>query len=191
MVGLLDDVSRHVRLPFEDEGDVIALLGETRDELGASEYLRTVHGRDEGPCPEVDLDAERRLVDLLVRLANDGLLSSAHDVSDGGLAVALAESAMAGGRGADVELDSAVRPSALLFGETTGRVVLSFPPRNGAGIRAAAAELGVPLAEVGSVGGARLRVSVGGRPILDEDVAALREIWSSAFERAIESGEVL
>ena len=191
MVGLLDDVSRHVRLPFQDEGDVIALLGETRDELGASEFLRTVHGRDEGPCPEVDLPAERRLVDLLVRLANDGLLSSAHDVSDGGLAVALAESAMAGGRGADVSLDSAVRPSALLFGETTGRVVLSFPPRNGARIRAAAAELGVPLAEVGSVAGARLRISTGDRPIVDEDVLALREIWSSAFERAIESGEVL
>ncbi len=191
MVGLLDDVSRHVRLPFRDEGNVIALLGDTRDELGASEFLRTVHGRDEGPCPEVDLPAERRLVALLVRLANDGLLSSAHDVSDGGLAVALAESAMAGGRGADVQLDSAVRPSALLFGETTGRVILSFPPENGARIRAAAAELGVPLAKVGSVAGVRLRISVGDRVMVDEDVAALRGLWSSAFERAIESGEVL
>jgi phosphoribosylformylglycinamidine synthase len=191
MVGLLDDVSRHVRLPFRDGGDIVALLGESRDELGASEFLRTVHGRDEGPCPEIDLEAERRLVDLLVRLAQERLLSSVHDVSDGGLGVALAESAMTGGLGADVRLDSPLRVSALLFGETTGRAILSFRPRNEARIRSVAAELGVPFAVVGAVGGTRLRVSVGGRPILDEDVRALRDLWKSAFGRAIESGEVL
>jgi phosphoribosylformylglycinamidine synthase subunit PurL len=191
MVGLLEDVSRHVRMPFRDAGDVIALLGESRDELGATEYLRTVHGRDEGPCPEVDLEAERRLVDLLVRLAGEGMLSSAHDVSDGGLAVALAECAMAGGLGADVRLDAALRLSALLFGETTGRVVLSFRPQDEGRIRSVAEELGVPLAVVGSVGGARLRISAGGRTEVDEDVARLRDLWTSAFERAIESAEVL
>jgi phosphoribosylformylglycinamidine synthase len=180
-----------VRLPFRDPGDVIALLGESRDELGASEFLRTVHGRDEGPCPEVDLEAERRLVDLLVRLADERLVSSAHDVSDGGLGVALAESAMTGGLGADVRLDSTLRFSALLFGETTGRAVLSFPPENEARIRSVAAELDVPFAVVGAVGGARLRISVGDRQLIDEDVAALRDLWKTAFERAIESGEVL
>ena len=191
MVGLLNDVSRHVRLPFRDPGDVIALLGESRDELGASEFLRTVHGRDEGPCPEVDLEAERRLVDLLVRLADERLLSSAHDVSDGGLGVALAESAMTGGLGADVRLDSTLRFSALLFGETTGRAVLSFLPRNEGRIRSLAAELDVRFAVVGAVGGARLRISVGSRQLIDEDVATLRDLWKTAFERAIESGEVL
>ena len=191
MVGLLDDVSRHVRLPFRDAGDAVALLGESRDELGGSEFLRTVHGRDDGPCPEVDLEAERRLVDLLVRLAREGLLSSAHDVSDGGLAVALAESAMTGGLGADVRLDSPLRVSALLFGETTGRTILSFKPRNEAAIRSAAAELDVPFAVVGTVGGARLRISVGDRTRIDEDVTTLRDLWKTAFERAIESGEVL
>jgi phosphoribosylformylglycinamidine synthase len=191
MVGLLDDVSGRVRLPFRHEGDVIALLGESRDELGASEYLRTVHGRDEGPCPEVDLEAERRLVDLLVRLAKERLLSSAHDVSDGGLAVALAESAMTGGLGADVRLDSALRPSSLLFGETTGRVVVSFQPESEGRIRAAAAELQVPLASIGAVNRARLRISLGGRGVVDEDVLALRDLWKSAFERAIESAKIL
>jgi phosphoribosylformylglycinamidine synthase II len=191
MVGLLDDVSRHVRLPFGNVGDVIALLGESRDELGATEYLRTVHGRDEGPCPEVDLEAERRLIDLLVRVAQEGLLSSAHDVSDGGLAVALAESAMTGGIGADVRLDRALRLSSLLFGETTGRVVLSFRPQREGRMRSAAAELGVPMTPIGVVGGARLRISLGGRRVVDEDVAALRDLWKSAFERAIESAEVL
>lgn len=150
-----------------------------------------MHGRDDGPCPEVDLEAERRLVDLLVRLAREGLLSSAHDVSDGGLAVALAESAMTGGLGADVRLDSPLRVSALLFGETTGRTILSFKPRNEAAIRSAAAELDVPFAVVGTVGGARLRISVGDRTRIDEDVTTLRDLWKTAFERAIESGEVL
>jgi phosphoribosylformylglycinamidine synthase subunit PurL len=191
MVGLLEDVSRHVRLPFRDAGDVIALLGESRDELGATEYLRTVHGRDEGPCPEVDLEAERRLLDLLVRLAGEGLLSSAHDVSDGGLAVALAEIAMAGGLGADVRLDSALRISSLLFGETTGRVVLSFRPQDEGRIRSAAGALAVPLTVIGSVGGARFRISAGGRTVVDEDVAVLRDLWRSAFGRAIDAAEVL
>ena len=191
MVGLLNDVSRHVRLPFRREGDVVALLGESRDELGASEFLRTVHGRDEGPCPEVDLDAERRLVDLLVRLADERLLGSAHDVSDGGLAVALAESAMTGGLGAAVTLVAGVRPSALLFGETTGRVVVTFPAEHEHRISGAAAELGVPSARIGSVGGARLTISLDGRAVVDEDVAALRDLWRSAFARALESAEVL
>ena len=191
MVGLLNDVSRHVRLPFRREGDVVALLGESRDELGASEFLRTVYGRDEGPCPEVDLDAERRLVDLLVRLADERLLGSAHDVSDGGLAVALAESAMTGGLGAAVTLVAGVRPSALLFGETTGRVVVTFPAEHEHRISGAAAELGVRSARIGTVGGARLTISLDGRAVVDEDVAALRDLWRSAFARALESAEVL
>ena len=98
---------------------------------------------------------------------------------------------MTGGLGAVVRLESALRLSSLLFGETTGRVVLSFRPENEGRIRSRAAELGVPLAGIGSVGGARLRISVGDRRVVDEDVASLRGLWKSAFERAIESAEVL
>src|SRR5438552_1884736 len=101
MVGLLEDVEKRVGVPFRREGDIVALLGEARDELGGSEFLRTVRGREEGPCPAVDLPAERRLVDLLVRLARNGNLASAHDLSDGGLAVALAECAMNSGLGCE------------------------------------------------------------------------------------------
>jgi phosphoribosylformylglycinamidine synthase II len=193
MVGLLDDVSRHVRLPFRKAGDRIALLGTTRDELGASEFLRTVRGRDEGPCPEVDLAAEKRLVDLLVGLAKDGLLASAHDVSDGGLAVALAECAMQGGVGEAVDLDSGIRLSSLLFGESTGRALVSFASEAEAAIRSAAAKGGVPFAVIGTVGGGRLKISVRGRSeaVIDEDLAALTELWRGAFVHAIESADVL
>jgi phosphoribosylformylglycinamidine synthase len=187
MVGLLEDVSKRVRVPFARAGDRIALLGETRDELGASEYLRVVHARDEGPCPDVDLDAERRLVDLLVRLADEGRLSSAHDVSDGGLAVALAECAMLSGIGAAIELESPVRPSSLLFGETTGRAVVTFPTAGAEAVRAAALSAGVPIRTIGAVGGGNLRVAVAGRLLVDEPVAALRDLWATAFERSLES----
>jgi phosphoribosylformylglycinamidine synthase II len=191
MVGLMEDVSRHVRVSFRRARDLVAVLGETRDELGASEFLRTVRGRDEGPCPAVDLDAEKRLVDLLATLAEEGRLSSAHDVSDGGLAVALAECAMQGEFGVSVELASDVRPSALLFGETTGRAVISFPPGEESAIRAAAGQRSVPIAVAGRVGGDRLKIAGAGRTLVDEPVAALTALWRSAFARALESADLL
>jgi phosphoribosylformylglycinamidine synthase len=191
MVGLVEDVACRVRMPFAKEGDVVALLGDTRDELGGSEFLRTIRGRDEGPCPEVDPDAERRLVDLLVALAAHKKLSSAHDVSDGGLAVALAECAMKGSIGAEVTLESRVRSSALLFGESTGRVLISFSPAAETAVRAVGDQSRVPMQIIGRVGGDRLKIEVGGGVLVDESVSALRELWSTAFVRALDAADVL
>jgi phosphoribosylformylglycinamidine synthase len=191
MVGLMEDVGKHVRLPFRRVGDFVALLGETRDELGASEFLRTIRGRDEGPCPEVDLPAERRLVDLLILLAEGGRLASAHDVSDGGLAVALAECAMTSGLGLTVDLETPIRRSAFLFGETTGRAVISFDPEARRAVIAAAEQAGVPIGVVGRVGGDRFVISVNGRHLIDEELAALERLWRTAFAHAIEAPDVL
>jgi phosphoribosylformylglycinamidine synthase subunit PurL len=192
MVGLLENVERVVRIAFRREGDAIALLGETRDELGASEFLRTVHGRDDGPCPDIDLDAERRLVELLVRLASQGCLASAHDLSDGGLAFALAESSMSGGLGARVQLEPGIRPSALLFGESTGRAIVTFAASQESAVRSAAGEAGVPLHVIGRVESDRLRILAGRESLVDEPVAGLRGLWTTAFARRIEEGaEVL
>src|SRR5262245_48836348 len=191
MVGLLEDVALRLRAPFTNTGDTIALLGVTRDELGGSEFLRTIRGRDEGPCPEVDADAERKLIDLLVALAAHKKLASAHDVSDGGLAVALAECAVKSGLGAIVDLDSPIRPSALLFGESTARALVTFSSKGEAAVRAAAEQRGVSLQTLGRVGGESLKIAVGGRTLIDEAVTALRELWSTAFAKAIESADVL
>jgi phosphoribosylformylglycinamidine synthase len=191
MIGLLEDVAKLVRVPFRRAGDRLALLGTTKDELGASEFLRVLRGRDEGPCPEVDLEAERRLVDLLVAAADDGLLASAHDLSDGGLAVALAESAMAARLGAEVVLGEAPRPSAWLFGESTGRALISCDPANAAALEAMVRAHGVPFAWLGRVGGERLTINAGGRALVDEDVAALKELWSTAFEKAVAAADIL
>jgi phosphoribosylformylglycinamidine synthase len=191
MVGLLEDVGKRIRLPFAKGGDAIAVLGRTRDDLGGSEFLRVIRGRDEGPCPDVDLAAERRLIELLGRLAEQGSLASAHDLSDGGLAVALAECAMNSGVGAEVTLDSTLRPSALLFGETAGRVLVSFGPDEEAEIRSEAERLAVPFEVAGRTGGERLLIAAGGRVLLDEGVGALGEIWAGSFARAMEAADVL
>jgi phosphoribosylformylglycinamidine synthase subunit PurL len=191
MVGLLEDVARRVPLPFARAGDLVALLGETRDELGGSEFLRTIRGRDEGPCPVVDLEAERRLIDLLVALAAHRKLSSAHDLADGGLAVALAESAMRSGLGADVSLAADIRLSALLFGESTGRALVTFSPAGESAVTASADQSGVPLYVIGQVGSVRLAISAAGRTLVDEPLVALREVWTTAFSRAIEAADVL
>ncbi len=191
MVGLLEEVGRRVRMPFARQGDVVALLGETRDELGGSEFLRTVRGRDEGPCPEVDLAAERRLVDLLVALAAHRKLASAHDVSEGGLAVALAECAMTSGLGAEIRLESDLRPSSLLFGESTARALVTFVPEAESAVAAAASQSGVPIFLLGRVGADRLRIHIGARTLLDESVEALNDLWTTAFARAMEAADVL
>jgi phosphoribosylformylglycinamidine synthase subunit PurL len=187
MVGLLEDVGKLVRMAFARPGDLVALLGSSRDELGGSEFLRTVRGRSEGPCPSVDLDAERKLVELLLSLADRTLLSTAHDVSDGGLAVALAECALRSGLGARIELTTDLRTSSLLFGESTGRAVASFDPASLGQVQALAAKLDVPLTLLGRTTPDRLVVAQNGRVLLDEDVFELRELWSHAFRRALEN----
>jgi phosphoribosylformylglycinamidine synthase len=191
MVGLLEDVEKRVRMPFRREGDVLAILGETRDELGGSEFLRVLRGRDEGPCPEVDLAAEKRLIDLLVTLAEGGRLASAHDISDGGLAVALAECAMTSGLGVEVALQSGVRPSSALFGETTARALISFAPDEDAAVRRTAEGLGVPFRILGRIGSDRLRISLEDRILIGESVASLSDAWTKAFARAMDVAAVL
>jgi phosphoribosylformylglycinamidine synthase subunit PurL len=191
MVGLIEDVEKRVRLPFRRAGDVVALLGESRDELGGSEFLRVVRSRDEGPCPGLDLSAEKRLIELLLALAENQALASAHDVSEGGLATAAAECAMKSGLGAEVALESDLRPSALLFGETPGRVLVTTDPGREREVRSAAEKAAVPFRVLGRVTEGRLRISVRPKVLLDESVTALADLWSSAFAQAMEAADVL
>jgi phosphoribosylformylglycinamidine synthase len=157
MIGVLDDVERHVRAHFQTPGDAILLLGNTRDELGGSEYLKVVFGKVAGDAPSVDLAAERALQRALVELAELGLLRSAHDCAEGGLAVCLAESAL--GRegeplGLAVELHDELPTAALLFGESQGRVVISCSPADFVQLQTVAAQFGVPVRRIGTVGDA-------------------------------------
>jgi phosphoribosylformylglycinamidine synthase subunit PurL len=173
MVGLLADVRRVVPAHFAREDDVILLLGTTRGHLGGSAYWAHVLGEVAGAPPPVDLAAERRLVDLLVTLAEHGLLRSAHDVSDGGLGLALVEAAVGGPYsraplGARVDLSKlATAPAstaARLFGEDQGRALVSIAPAERARVVALAGERGVPVHELGRVShpGAPLEIGLAG-----------------------------
>ncbi|MEX0907616.1 MAG: AIR synthase-related protein [Gemmatimonadota bacterium] len=194
MIGVLDDVGRHLTMPFRSRGDAIILLGRNTDELGGSEYLKTVHGLVAGDAPAVDLAGERRLQELVLELNDARLLRSAHDCSEGGLAVCLADCSLAGEPmfGVDVELHDELDAAALLFGEAQGRIVVTCAPEHAGRIVAAGGAADVPAAVIGSVGAAdgkfTLRTRVGAA--IDLPVSSLHEVWSTAIPRLMDRGHL-
>ncbi|MCH2173278.1 phosphoribosylformylglycinamidine synthase subunit PurL [Myxococcota bacterium] len=187
MVGLLDPWDRHAVSHFSAAGLDIVLLGETREELGGSEWLALRRGLEVGNPPQVDLAAELRLHALLEEGVRSGLIASAHDISDGGIAVAAAECCMSGPRvmGAVLELSETSRPDALLFSESTGRVITTSS--RAAELCARAQAHGVPAKRVGRTGGSRLRLGPGGsEPWIDVEVEELYAVWSRAIPRRLE-----
>jgi len=185
VVGLIEDVERTLGSSFLAAGDGVYLLGATGEDLGGTEFLEVVHGRIAGPPPRLDLAAEKRLLALLAEGAARGVLLSAHDPGDGGLAVALAECAFRGERphlGGRFDLPSGLRPDVLLFSESPSRAVVTT--RDDLRMAELARRHGVPWARIGAVGGDRLVLSSGGRTLVDLPVAALHEAWTS-LERTL------
>jgi phosphoribosylformylglycinamidine synthase len=179
-LGHLADAGARLTASFRGEGDLVVLLGGGEPSLGGSEYLWVVHGIQRGLPPRVDLETERRLAALLPRAAAQGLLRSAHDLADGGLAVALAE-ACALGLGADVALPAGGRPDLLLFGECHGTALGSVSPADLPELERLGAEDGVAVRAVGRVGGDRLRIAL---PPADGWPAAAIAVEVSALVRA-------
>jgi phosphoribosylformylglycinamidine synthase len=173
-VGLLDEFTRSMTLGFKAEGESILLIGETRGWLGQSLYLREICGREEGAPPPVDLAAERRHGDFVRDLIRDGLVTAAHDVSDGGLLVALAEMAMASRIGAVLEAPAKILPHAFWFGEDQARYVITARSSEIIVQRARAA--GVPLMHLGGTGGRVLALG-GERPLRVADLSEHFERW--------------
>ena len=180
MVGLLDNVSRRVTQWFHEPGDVVLLLGRTREEIGGSEYLATVHGRVGGTPPWIDLEAEKRVQQFVREAGSAGLLRSAHDVSDGGLAVAIAESCITGpaALGARIHIESAMRADLLFFGESQSRIVVSVRRQDLLEVRERARKGKVPIDLIGEVRSARLEIN----DRIDLSVHTLYDRWNGAFE---------
>jgi phosphoribosylformylglycinamidine synthase II len=190
-VGLLNDISTKLTADFKSAGDLVLLLGTPGSSLAGSEYLAHIHGLVAG-LPTIDLNAEALLQSLAVTLADQRLLQSAHDCSDGGLVVAVAESAILGSLGySDAGLITSMtraqapppRWDATLFGESPSRIVVTCSPMNLDTISERARESGVDITHIGTVGGDRFTI-VG---FIDEPLANLADVHGNGLERAIES----
>jgi len=182
MVGLVEDVDAHVTPWWKAEGDVIVLLGRTREELGASEYLAVIHGMVRGAPPWIDLEAEKRLHRFCLEAVHERLLRSQHDVGEGGLAVALAECSFGGpGLGAHVDLEQGIRLDALLFGESQSRMLASLKRRHLGRLRDMARRDDVPFTVLGEVRGRNLVIG----DVVDLPLDAVRERWRHALERRL------
>jgi phosphoribosylformylglycinamidine synthase len=182
MLGLLEQLERRCDVGFRDDGDVIFGLGVAEARLAGSEYLSHVHGRVAGR-PTIDLDFEVALQRLVRELIGDGLLRSAHDLAEGGLAVAVAESAFRGGIGARIEggwLAAALRADTALFGEAQSRIIVSVAPEQAETLERRALGADIPCVRLGTVGGERLVIG----PV-DVGLEEARAIWSTGLARAL------
>ena len=196
MVGLIEDTRRIVTHGFEDKGDIIALLGITNDDLSVSEYAQSVLGLStdaliaNGRVPQIDLALEKHVQDTCLKLAEAGLLKSAHDCSEGGLAIAIAECCFSSlGRGAigvKIELNSnGLSNEALLFGESPSRIVISFAAESLQTIRETAGEC--PFEVIGTVENDKIKISIGGEHVIDSPVSQLEAVWESSLESMLVS----
>jgi len=181
-VGVLDDFTKSATLAFKAPDESIFMVGFMRGWLGQSLYLRDICGREEGAPPPVELALERRTGDLVRRFIREGLVTAVHDVSDGGLLVALAEMAMASGLGVQAEnfWMADLPPHAFWFGEEQGRYVVTVPRPAIAAVAAQAAAGQVSLQYLGYTGGAALTIP-GERPILISDLKNRFEGWFPAY----------
>ena len=176
VLGVIDDVERRTPMSWTTDGDAIWLVGSTADELGGSEWAHVVHGHLGGLPPVVDLTRERQVADIAVAASRDGLLTAAHDVSVGGLAVTLAEMALRSGRGARIFLPDELDPFLSLFSESTGRIVFVVPRSEEVRFTDMCTARGAPAARIGVVDDACGGLEIQGQfTVTLEDLAATSE----------------
>lgn len=181
MVGLVHDTDHITTQGFKKEGDVIFVLGETKAELGGSEFQYVLHGVTEGRPPQLDLDVEKKLLNTVLGAIQKGLVASAHDLSDGGLAVALAESCISGSLGANVNFTTDLRNDIALFSESQSRILLSASPEKAEELKQYIAGQGVPVQQLGQVTGQQLQIQVNAKPVIQASVAQLEKVWKDAI----------
>ena len=185
MVGVVEDISKVVTQYFKEEGDAVILLGETKEEIGGSEYLKVIHNLKKGNAPSLDLKREKALQDTVLAAIGQSLVQSAHDCSEGGLAVALVESCISNPAkklGAKVSLScDNIRKDALLFGESQSRIILSAKQNNADKILQIAKENNVPASIIGKVEGKKVVIG----DLIDISLNDASQAWSKAIEKAL------
>ncbi|OAB26436.1 phosphoribosylformylglycinamidine synthase II [Paenibacillus macquariensis subsp. defensor] len=181
MVGLVHDIDHITTQAFKNEGDTILLLGDTKAELGGSEFQTILHGVAEGRPPALDLQVEKKLLASVLGAIQSGLVQSAHDLSEGGLSVAVAESCISGGVGAQVQIETDLRSDFALFSESQSRILLSATPEKAEQLKTYIEGHGVPVVRIGTVGGSNLTLDINGKNALNESVGALKQVWKDAI----------
>ncbi len=201
MIGLVEDVRRVLQPGFKQAGDIIALIGTTADDLSLSEYAAVIKALSteeliaNGAVPKIDLQVERAVQHVCLEAAEEGLLASAHDCSDGGLAVALAECCFSSlnraAIGAEINLQNSPSDSlpaaSVLFSESPSRIIISFPEASSAAIEDIAARAKCPFTVIGHVGGNTLRIKLGNEESISAEVSALENGWRSSLARKLEA----
>jgi len=185
VVGLLEDRSFHTTQWFKEDGDLIGLIGLTMEEFGGSEYLKIIYDRVEGQPPNLDLRIAQSVNRFCLELIRKNILTSAHDCSEGGLAVAITESCMSHPsvpKGATLGIDSTIRNDAVLFGESQSRILISFSAKDRLAVNGMAEAMNVPFAIIGKVGGDSLTVNINGKEFIREDISHLKQLWFGALE---------
>jgi len=195
VIGLIEDIKKIVTPGFKSEGDLIALLGETRNDLEASEYEQLILKKvkeeliERGTLPKLNLEDEKKVQQTCLQLANEMLLKSAHDTSEGGLAVAIAESCFSSlnrdaiGAEINLSLKEGISAEALLFGETPSRIVISFSPENRERVQKIAESNKCSFQVIGVVAGKTLKIAVDETLVISEEIAELESIWKNALEK--------
>lgn len=188
MVGLVHDIAHLTTPGFKHEGDAIILIGQTLYELGGSEFQKVLHGVSEGRPPQLDLVVERRLQQTVLDLSRRQLLESAHDLSEGGLAVALAESCIAGKLGAEVKIACELRADVALFSESQSRILVSVAPDKVTQVVDSLAEHDLAFQNIGVVLGDRLRIRVNDGAPIAARVERLSTLWRDAIPSRLRRG---
>jgi phosphoribosylformylglycinamidine synthase len=190
MLGLIEGENEneinYSTMGFKDEGDVIILLGKNKDELGGSEYLKVIHGNVAGRPPELDLGTEKSVQQTCLEAVRLGLVRSAHDTAEGGLAVAISESCIAGGMGAMISLIDEIKSVPLLFSETQSRIIISIAPESLFLFEKIAVRHRASFDVIGKVGGADLIIKKGNKQLIEVPIKKLRGEYYGSIEKIME-----
>ena len=173
MAGIIEDCDQFCTMSFKNDGDFIVLIGENKEEIGGSEYLKVFHALEKGLPPQIDLSAEKSVQEVCRESIQAGIISSAHDCADGGLAVTLAECCITGKKGAKVEINTNIRNDALLFGETQSRILVSLPVKNLDSLKEIANKYEAPIQILGKVEGNSIKIN----NLIDIEVEQLKKAW--------------
>ena len=186
MVGLIENLRKHITQWFKKEGDIIVLLGETKEELGGSEYLKLIHELVSGPPPYIDLEVEASLTNTLLEASEMGIINSAHDLSEGGLAVTIAESCFTPRGPVGVKINpfyGRIREDAFLFGESQSRVIVSLDSKNIRILENIASKFWVPMEVIGKVAGNSLNIG----DLINIQISKAYEAWAFGFEKFLKN----